>query len=335
MHHVFRWDLDKTYLRTDFDSLRGLVRAALEPAREKRAFPGAATLLREIRAHGPVGLFLLSGSPTQMRGVLEEKLRLDGVVPDGLVLKPNLRNLLRLRFRAIREQVGYKLGELFAARARLGRDLPETLVGDDAESDAFTYSLYADVLAARIGRTELDRILHAAGVDPHARNDAGDLAESVETSDAVGRILIHLERGSGPARFARFGPRLICFRNYFQAAAVLHADRLLSSGAVARVAAEMIVDHAFAMDHLLEAARELARSGAVPTPALAEIAEGMAAVASGDPAPPAARTLRTLAERIRHLATAPSVSRPPQPVVDYLEAIAAGEHRRAQPLLGR
>ena len=329
MRHVFRWDLDKTYLRTDFDSLRGLVKAAFEPAREKRAFPGAATLLREIRAHGPVGLFLLSGSPTQMRGVLEEKLRLDGVVADGLVLKPNLENLLRLRFRAIRDQIGFKIVELFAARARLDRDLPETLVGDDAESDAFTYSLYADVLAARIGPSDLDRILDAAGVDARNRQNAADLAESVEKSDAVRRILIHLERGSGPARFARFGPRLVCFRNYFQAAAVLHADGHLEADAVARVAAEMIVGHAFAEDHLLEAARELARSGSVPTPALAEVASGMAAVASGDPPPPAADTLQALADRIRHLAAAPSPPRPLQRDVDYLAAIAAREHRGA------
>ena len=29
---VYRWDLDKTYLLTDFDSLRGIVRTAMEPA---------------------------------------------------------------------------------------------------------------------------------------------------------------------------------------------------------------------------------------------------------------------------------------------------------------
>ena len=28
--HIYRWDLDKTYLRTDFDTLRDLVRTAIE-----------------------------------------------------------------------------------------------------------------------------------------------------------------------------------------------------------------------------------------------------------------------------------------------------------------
>ena len=46
--HIARWDLDKTYLRTDFDTLRDLVRTALERPDEKRTNPGASTLMREM-----------------------------------------------------------------------------------------------------------------------------------------------------------------------------------------------------------------------------------------------------------------------------------------------
>ena len=53
-----------------------------------------------------------------MRSVLEEKLKLDGVVFDELVLKDNVGNLLRGRFRALRGQVGYKLPALLESRAR-------------------------------------------------------------------------------------------------------------------------------------------------------------------------------------------------------------------------
>ena len=77
--HVYRWDLDKTYLETDFDSLRGLVRSATEPASAKRAVPGAAALLRAISGQPGSRVFILSGSPVQMRRTLEEKLALDGV----------------------------------------------------------------------------------------------------------------------------------------------------------------------------------------------------------------------------------------------------------------
>ena len=106
---IYRWDLDKTYLQTEFDTFRQLVRTAMQKASEKQAVPGAAALIRELRAQGDSRLCIISGSPTQMRNVLEAKLKLDGVEWDELVLKDNVRNLLRGRFRALRGQVGYKL----------------------------------------------------------------------------------------------------------------------------------------------------------------------------------------------------------------------------------
>src|SRR3954469_16302066 len=119
---IARWDLDKTYLRTEFDTLRDLMRTAFEKATDKRTVPGAAALLREIAATG-ASIHILSGSPEQLRTRLEEKLRLDGARWDTFTLKPNLKNLLRLRFRAVKEQLGYKLPSLLAARARLAGQL--------------------------------------------------------------------------------------------------------------------------------------------------------------------------------------------------------------------
>src|SRR5580698_4840061 len=138
--HIARWDLDKTYLRTEFDSLRDLVRTALEPPDQKRTNPGASTLLREMVRSG-VSVHILSGSPEQMRRKLEDKLRLDGIQWDSFTLKPNLQNLLRLRFRAMRDQLGYKLPALLHARRAATPPPPsdpglrrETLFGDDAEA---------------------------------------------------------------------------------------------------------------------------------------------------------------------------------------------------------
>ena len=113
--HIARWDLDKTYLRTEFDTVRDLVKTALERPDEKRTNPGASTLMREMVKTG-VSVHILSGSPTQMRKSLEDKLRLDGIVWDSFTLKPNLKNVLRLRFRALRDQLGYKLPALLAGR---------------------------------------------------------------------------------------------------------------------------------------------------------------------------------------------------------------------------
>ena len=64
---VARWDLDKTYLRTEFDTFSDLLRTAVERPDRKRSVPGAAALLREIGKSG-ARIHILSGSPRQMRG---------------------------------------------------------------------------------------------------------------------------------------------------------------------------------------------------------------------------------------------------------------------------
>ena len=115
---IYRWDLDKTYLQTEFDTLRDLVRTAFQKAHEKVAVPGASALIRELASNGDSRLCIVSGSPKQMRSVLEEKLKLDGVEWDEFVLKDNVGNLLRGRFRALRGQVGYKLPAILESRAK-------------------------------------------------------------------------------------------------------------------------------------------------------------------------------------------------------------------------
>ena len=110
--HVFRWDLDKTYLRTEFDSMRDLIKSAIETAADKQAYPGATALLRALRAGEGHRVCIISGSPSQMRTVLAAKLKLDGVEADEFVLKNNLKNILRGRFRALRAQIPYKLPAL-------------------------------------------------------------------------------------------------------------------------------------------------------------------------------------------------------------------------------
>ena len=106
--HIFRWDLDRTYLDTDIHSGRGLIRTALEGAAQKRALPGSAALIRGLLRTDPSAkVFVLSGSPTQMREVLVRKLALDGVRFERLVLKDNLSNIRRGRLSAVRGQVAH------------------------------------------------------------------------------------------------------------------------------------------------------------------------------------------------------------------------------------
>lgn len=241
---VYRWDLDKTYLDTDFDSVRGLLRSAVEPARDKRAVPGASALLRELARERPgwrPRIFILSGSPTQLRPVLEEKLRMDGVRVDEFILKDNLANLKRGRIRAVRSQFGYKLPVLLQGRVGLGDAVAETLFGDDAEVDALVYSVYADAIAGRIAPVELSRILAAAGAYPDAIVDALSALRRVSVADAVDRIFIRLDRGRPWTDFAPLGTRVVPVRSWFAAALALFGDHL-QADAVERIRVTMRLD---------------------------------------------------------------------------------------------
>jgi len=261
IRHVYRWDLDKTYLRTDFDSWRGLLRAAWEKASAKVNVAGSAALLRELKALPGARVAIVSGSPRQMRRTLEEKLRLDRVEFDELTLKPNLENLLRGRFRALRDQVGYKLPTLLEGRARVPADAGETLFGDDAEADAFVYSLYADLLAGRVGTDVLREILRLSSVYPDDAARTLDLAAAVERSDPVGRIFIHLDGYTPPARFAPYGPRVVPIYNYFQAAILLLIDGHLAPIAVARIGAELVQGYGYSLVSLANSLQDLLRRG--------------------------------------------------------------------------
>lgn len=345
---IYRWDLDKTYLRTEFDSLRALLRTALEKAEEKRTVAGAATLLSELRrprggdaAGERARVSFISGSPRQMRKVLTEKLRLDGVEFDEFILKPNLRNLLTGRFRAMREQVGYKLPALLAGRAGVPESVREICFGDDAESDGFIYSLYGDLLEGRVDKPLLSQILKNAGVYQDDALRTITLFESLSRAEvAVERIFIRLDRRSPPRRFERYGPRLVPIYNYFQAALVLFEDQRLDASSVVRVAVEMVDKHLYSLEALRNSLQDLVRRGRLRGETLRSL--GAAIVGgerSGDERyslvtlgpglgelPGTRETLRALAHGLRDLgdfATPAAGGEPPdpRPPINYLEAL--------------
>jgi hypothetical protein len=256
---VYRWDLDKTYLRTEFDTVRDVLRTAFEKPQEKRTVPGASALLRELGRTEPAGVYILSGSPEQMRRVLEAKLRLDGIRWDSFTLKPSLRNLLRGRFRFLRDQLGYKLGSLLASRAGCDPETIEVLFGDDAEADAFIYSFYADICAGRVGSETMVAVLERAKVYPEDIPDLVDLAQRIESREVGRRIFIHLDRVSPVGVFEEFGRRVVPFYNYFQPALVLLEEGAIDAAACLRVGAEIVVQHAFSPDALIGSFMDMAR----------------------------------------------------------------------------
>ena len=277
IHHIYRWDLDKTYLRTEFETLRGLIRTALQTPEEKVNVPGVVTLLKELTRpddRGAAYVTFISGSPTQMRNKLERKFQLDGIEPDVFVLKPTLQNLLKGRFRAIRGQVGYKLDSLLRVREE-GPDAPETLFGDDVEQDAFIYSLYADVVGGRIERPLLVDILQQAGVYSERRASILQRVERMRVDDNVGRIFIRLDYRTAPGRFWVYGPRVVPIINYFQAALVLFADGVLQLPPVLRVASRMILEHDYGVPRLANSFQDLIRRRHLDRTAIDRLAEAI------------------------------------------------------------
>jgi hypothetical protein len=332
--HIARWDLDKTYLRTEFDSLRDLVKTALERPDQKRTNPGASTLLREMVRAG-IRVHILSGSPEQMRKNLEDKLRLDGITWDSFTLKPNLQNLLRLRFRAMRDQLGYKLPALLRSRVSVtesseaGATCKETLFGDDAEADAYVYSLYADLLAGRVGEDVLMQVLERGRVYEDVVEATVDAARTIEHGEVVERIYIHLERQTPPDDFRTYGPRVVPFYNYLQPAFVLHEDGRLGADGVLRVAVELVTEHRFDGDALARSYLDLARRGQLRGTGIAAVRAALEAwFAQGHV--PAAEELRVMTTRLPAMAESAQAgwSLQAQPLPDYLQLVSAHNPRQ-------
>jgi hypothetical protein len=308
------------------------VRTALESPDEKRTNPGASTLLREM-VHAGVSVHILSGSPEQMRRRLEDKLRLDGIQWDSFTLKPNLQNLLRLRFRAVKDQLGFKLPALLHARLNATPPSPgdagirhETLFGDDAEADAFVYSLYADTLAGRVDVDLLVAVCDRGRVYPDVIESIVDCARQVERVEAVERILIHLERQTPPDDFRVYGER-----NYLQAALIVHEDGRVPGETVLRVGVDLVVHHRFDGDALARSYLDLVRRGHLHGTGVEELLEAFQAWTQQGKVPGYVE-LKILVERLPALAAlAKDRFRGKElGVPDYMKLVAGHNARRSR-----
>lgn len=321
VRHVYRWDLDKTYLRTDFDSLRGLLRAALEEAGAKVNVAGSRALVRELQDRDGARVCIISGSPRQMRRTLEEKFRLDGVEIDELILKPNVENFFRGRFRAVRDQVGYKLPALLEGRGRVPTSAAETLFGDDAEADAFVYSLYADVLEGRLTVEGLAEILDRSAIYEDDIERTIQLAAALAPGPPVQRIFIHLDGYTPPASFRAYGKRVVPIYNYFQAAVLLLLDGHIGPKALVRIATELTQGYGYSLVSLANSFQDLVRRGlarAEDVTALRLAFEAHAAVVGA--LRPAGEVMQAFLDRlkmVRGMKPAPVEDR----VIDYLEIL--------------
>lgn len=264
---TFRWDLDKTYLRTQFESLRQMVKIPFEAGSDKVHLPGVPQLIQALRrcalarAQRPY-VFFLSASPPQIGNAIREKLELDGVEYDGIIFKDQLRHLVRGRWRSLREHLGYKLGELLDSR-RLGPAASrEILFGDDWESDPLIYSMYADILAGRLDAAGTEAILKMLEVERGAMARVIRAVDALdEHAEVVLRIYINLERRTPPGRFHVFGSRLVPAFNYLQTGASLYELGLLDDAALPVIAGALVNEAGYNGERMRNSIDDLVRRG--------------------------------------------------------------------------
>lgn len=236
---ILLWDIDKTYLDTHFSSFKGLLGIPFEFAIDKQTIAGSVPMLRALR-RGPgdesaiVPLFFVSGSPVQLRKVIERRMTLDGVDFDGITFKDQFRFLLKGQPRGITEQIGYKLTALLLYRRQVPGPARWLMFGDDVESDAEVFLLFGEVCAGLRG-SDLVRRLEQLGVAPRDIENVCALADPLSvTDDPVERVFIHLSTKRDPSSFN--DPRIVATRSYLQSALVLYQMGRIRADGIAAVA---------------------------------------------------------------------------------------------------
>ncbi|MEL6180215.1 MAG: hypothetical protein AAFS10_14740, partial [Myxococcota bacterium] len=233
--------------------------------------------------------------------------------PDYFILKPNLRNLLRGRFRALRGQIGYKLKALLTIRLKTPI-APETLFGDDAEQDALIYCLYDDIVSGRLGRAQVSDILKEARVYPDVIIQILQLIRDNPIVPSVSRIFINLNRHTPTIAFNPYGPRLVPIHNYFQAALILFADQTLNAEPILRIALDMHQRHRYTPAMLANSFQDLVRRRRLST----HVAESLA---------------QALRNTSIHDASIPTGMRPTALIDEFTARLASISDRRQAPLL--
>ena len=243
---------------------------------------------------------------------------------DGIVFKNQLQHLRPGKLHNLREHVGFKLVELLRGRVAAPAGAHELLFGDDWESDSLIYSLYADVLAGRLGPAQLTPILTRIRVDPPLIEEAARLAARVPQGDAVERIFINLERRTPPATFRSFGARVVPTFNYFQTAAVLAAAGHLEADDVVRVGRVLLERSGYTDRRLENSIADLVRRGHLDVVAAEALAGPLRVAGVLPPATPVGprwrRALRALGRLRPHRRTRATAAAVEAAALDY-EAI--------------
>ena len=237
-------DIDKTYLSTRFSSFRGLLGIPFEFALDKEPIDGVVATLRAWRRgassdFGMTPLYFISGSPKQLRPVIEKRMLFDGIEYDGITFKDQLGLLLKGKPKGIVEQVGYKLTALLLYADQFPSGCKWYFFGDDVERDAEVFRLFGRVCGGLRGAS-LHQELSSMGVASRDINNILELSSRLDyQQDPVGSIFIHLATGSEPGTPS--DSRVYLTRSYLQTAMLLARDEMVRPETVGTVAQELRV----------------------------------------------------------------------------------------------
>jgi hypothetical protein len=264
---VFIWDLDKTYLDTKFETMRGLYQTLLEKAFQKRNVPGTGALVRALRnswqethsGRADFPIYFITASFPQMEKKIHEKLNLDGIYPYGIFFKDNLKNLTPKRLWRLTHQIGFKLQALLQLRLHLREDVRQVLWGDDSEADATIYALYSDICSRRLTEKDLRTVLKSFHVVGNQMETILRLQSELPENDPVEKVYINLAADTDKEYYAKFGRRTLPTYNTFQTALDLFQDGRLRSEHVARVAQDMVLNYYFSREELEKSFDDMVR----------------------------------------------------------------------------
>lgn len=263
---IYVWDLDKTYLDTNWQTMGELWKTIFEKSFQKRNVPGTATLVSSVkenwqRVHGQVSfpLFFITASPPQIENRIHEKMEIDGIVPLGIFFKDNLKNIHPSRWRRLTQQVGYKVQALMQLRARFESEISQVLWGDDSETDATIYSLYSDICSRRWDEAELIKLLKHFNVIKEQIDTILDLQDQCPQHDPVEKVYINLAVDTDPEYYLKFGRRIVPTYNSFQTSLDLFQDSRLQDVQVLKVAFDLMNNYGFTADQLQSSLDDLVR----------------------------------------------------------------------------
>ena len=241
---IYTFDLDKTYLATEFKQFSKLVKIPFEKAHNKRNIPGTAALVRELKNNPDSLLLFISGSPKKMRNVITEKLHLDKVYFDGLLLKDFGEAIRKFKWKNLVDKIGYKLAALLYGRIVFPENSYEILFGDDSEYDATIYSLYADIIEKRFEDFEVLTILKQWNVNRQEFDLIHSYLERLKNIQRknkfeVRKIFIHLESKTHPNDHMSLSDKVIPTYNYFQTTVILYNEGYITKRGLFRVINEL------------------------------------------------------------------------------------------------